>query len=300
MTFLRPIIFLMLLLPQLMPAQESQFMEADGNQLHYRIFGTGEPLLIINGGPGMSSEGFVPLAKELSASNRVILYDQRGTGSSKMAKIEASSMKVDLLVKDLELLREHLEFEEWIILGHSFGGMLAYAYAAQYPERVKAMIQSSSGGMDLSLLSQFDITAALTEAERDSLHFYSIKIAGGDTSRATQLKRAEFLAPAYVYDKKHIPVIAERLTQGNSTINSLLWEDMRQSNFDTKSLLQNFSKPVLILHGNNDVIDPELSKEAHQLLPKSRLVILPNTRHYGWLDAKDLYFSAISEFLNGL
>jgi proline iminopeptidase len=64
--------------------------------------------------------------------------------------------------------------------------------------------------------------------------------------------------------------------------------------------LQNFSKPVLILHGNNDVIDPELSKEAHQLLPKSRLVILPNTRHYGWLDAKDLYFSAISEFLNGL
>ncbi|MCY2687326.1 alpha/beta fold hydrolase [Salinimicrobium sp. TH3] len=300
MTFLRPIIFFSLLLPQLSWAQESQFMEADGNLLHYRIFGTGSPLLIINGGPGMSSEGFIPLAKELSANNKVILYDQRGTGHSKMAKIDASSMNIDLLVNDLELLRKHLELEEWIILGHSFGGMLAYAYAAKFPERVKAMIQSSSGGMDLTLFSQFDITAALTATERDSLRFYSEKIASGDTTRATQLKRAEFLAHAYVYNKKHIPVIAKRLTQGNRTINSLLWNDMRQRNFDAKSGLQNFQKPVLILHGENDVVNPELSHQAHQLLPGSRLVLLPNTGHYGWLDAKELYFSAISKFLSGL
>lgn len=300
MTLSRPVIFLLLLLPQLMPAQESQVIEADGNLLHYRIFGSGEPLLIINGGPGMSSEGFIPLAKELSAHNKVILYDQRGTGASKMVKVDTSSMKIDLLVKDLEILREHLEFEEWIILGHSFGGMLAYAYAAKYPERVKAMIQSSSGGMDLSLLSRLDLSAALTETERDSLSFYNQKIANGDSSPATQLKRAKFLAPAYVYDRKHIPVVAKRLTQGNRDINLLLWNDMREAGFDMKSKLRDFNQPVLILHGDQDIVNPKLSEQAHQLLSGSSLVILPKTRHYGWLDAKEVYFSAISEFLNGL
>ena len=209
-------------------------------------------------------------------------------------------MKLDLLVKDLEFLREHLKLEEWIILGHSFGGMLAYAYAAQFPERVKAMIQSSSGGMDLSLLSQLDLSAALTETERDSLQFYRQKIAGGDTSRTTLLKRAEFMAPAYVYDRKHIPVIAERLTQGNRNINTLLWNDMRATGFDTKAKLSDFQKPVLILHGDKDVVNPKLSEQAHQVLPQSRLIILPKTRHYGWLDAKEAYFTAISEFLDSL
>ena len=300
MVFSRLIIFLFLMLPQLLPAQESQFLKADGNLLHYRIFGTGEPLLIINGGPGMSSEGFVPLAKELSAGHQVIIYDQRGTGLSKMPDINSSSMKMDLLVEDLESLRKHLGLEEWIVLGHSFGGMLAYAYAAQHPERVKAMIQSSSGGMDLSLLSNLDISGALTETERDSLQFFSELIANGDTSRTTLLKRAEFLAPPYVHDRKHIPVIAERLTQGNSLINSLLWNDMRRIGFDTKSQLKTFQKPVLILHGDSDVVSPELSKQAHLLLRNSRLVILPKTGHYGWLDAKELYFSSISEFLQAI
>lgn len=300
MTLIRPLIFFFLLIPQFLSAQESGFLEENGNLLHYRIFGSGEPLLIINGGPGMSSEGFVPLAKELSINNKVILYDQRGTGSSKMAGIDASSMTMELLVEDIETLRKHLNIREWIILGHSFGGMLAYAYAAQYPEKVRAMIQSSSGGMDLSLLSGLDFSIALTPMERDSLQFYREKIRSGDTTRATLLKRAEFLAPAYVYDRKNIPVIAERLTQGNRTINSLVWTDLRQTQFDTKSKLKDFKKPVLILHGDNDVVSPQLSEQAHSLLPESSLVILPKTGHYGWLDAKEAYFTAIFKFLETL
>ena len=300
MTFLKALLVIVFLLPQLLPAQQSQFFEADGNVLHYRIFGTGEPLLIINGGPGMSSEGFVDLAKELSKEQQTIIYDQRGTGLSKMAKIDASSMSMDLLVEDLESLRQHLGIEKWTILGHSFGGMLAYAYAAQHPHRVKAMIQSSSGGMDLSLLSQVNIASALTAMERDSLQFYQQKIRNGDTSHATLLKRGKFLAPAYVNNRSFIPIVAERLTQGNNHINNLLWDDLRENDFDTKPEMQHFQKPVLILHGAIDVVGLEIPSKAHRLLPHSELVILPNTKHYGWLDAKEAYFKAISIFLKQL
>ncbi|MFV8837840.1 alpha/beta fold hydrolase [Salinimicrobium soli] len=292
--------FIVLFLPQVFWAQESHFIEADGHTVHFRLFGMGEPLLIINGGPGMSSNGFENLAKDLAKDRQTILYDQRGTGLSKMAKIDAASMTMDLLVQDLESLRKHLNLEKWTILGHSFGGMLAYAYAAKYPERVKAMIQSSSGGMDLSILSDLDISTALTPIERDSLQYYRIKIATGDNTHATLLKRGEFLAPAYVFDRKHIPEIAERLTQVNTRISSMIWDDLQQKKFDTKGDMKDFTKPVLIINGAEDIVGLEIPQTAHDVLPNSKLIILPQTRHYGWLDAKVEYFDAISDFLKSL
>lgn len=300
MTFLRFLIFSVLFLPQVFWAQESHFMVADGNTLHFRIFGTGEPLLIINGGPGMSSNGFENLAKDLAKDRQTILYDQRGTGLSKMAKIDAASMTMDLLVEDLESLRKHLKLEKWTILGHSFGGMLAYAYAAKHPDRVKAMIQSSSGGMDLKILSDLDLSTALTPIERDSLQYYRIKIATGDNTHATLLKRGEFLAAAYVFKREHIPEIAERLAGVNSLISSLIWNDLQQRNFDTKVHMKDFSSPVLILNGAEDIVGLEIPKTAHDVLPNSEMIIFPQTRHYGWLDAKAEYFNAISDFLEDL
>lgn len=279
-------------------SQENQVFESPGAKLHYQTFGSGTPLLILNGGPGMSSEGFIPLAKELSKNNRTIIYDQRGTGQSKLQKIDASTVTMDLMVNDMEILREKLGIKRWIIMGHSFGGILAYYYATKYPDRVIAMIQSSSGGMDLSLLSNLNITETLSGTERDSLNFYSRKIANGDSSYETALKRGTFLAPVYVYDRKNIPDVAKRLTQGNGAINRLVWQDLRRLDYDTKTGLKEFDKPVLIIHGREDIVGLDIPKKAHEILPNSKLVILEKTRHYGWLDNPEMYFSEIQEFLN--
>lgn len=183
-------------------------------------------------------------------------------------------------------------------MGHSFGGILAYYYATKYPDRVIAMIQSSSGGMDLSLLNNLNITETLSATERDSLSFYSRKIANGDSSYETALKRGTFLAPIYVYDRKNIPDVAKRLTQGNGVINRLVWQDLRRLDYDTKTGLKEFDKPVLIIHGREDIVGLDIPKKAHEILPNSELVILEKTRHYGWLDNPEMYFSEIQEFLN--
>lgn len=58
--------------------------------------------MIINGGPGMNSTGFVDLAKRLSKSNQVIIYDQRGNGKSTLVLINKSTVTMDLMIKDLE------------------------------------------------------------------------------------------------------------------------------------------------------------------------------------------------------
>lgn len=281
-------------------SQESKFIELPGSKIHYQTFGQGNPILILNGGPGMSSEGFIPLAKELSKNHQTILYDQRGTGQSKLEKIDSSTLTMDLMVEDIETLRKHLKIENWVVMGHSFGGMLAYYYASKYPERVKGMIQSSSGGMDLSLLSSLNLTDRLSRKERDSLNFYDQKIAGGDTTYQTRLKRGQFLAPAYLYNKKYAPIIAERLTQGNNQINNLVWANLRAIPFDVKDKMKTFKKPVLILHGSDDIVNRDVAKTAHKILPNSKLVILENSSHYGWLEQKENYFSEIENFLRTL
>ncbi|WP_050915824.1 alpha/beta fold hydrolase [Gillisia marina] len=171
------IVLLSLLISSGLLAQEEHYIQDGENIIHLTTYGAGEPILIINGGPGMSSEGFRPLAEKLGKNNLAIIYDQRGTGESKMENIDASTMTMDKMLEDIETIREFLKIDNWVILGHSFGGMLASHYAANYPEYTKGLILSSSGGIDLELFSTLNITARLSDENRDSLNYWNRKIA---------------------------------------------------------------------------------------------------------------------------
>ena len=270
----------------------------DSSLTYYKTFGKGEPLLIINGGPGMNSNGFESMAKTLSKNQKTIIYDQRGTGKSKLAKLNANTISMQLMADDIESLRKHLKVEKWNILGHSFGGMLASYYATVYPNSIDKLILSSSGGVDLALLKTPNlIEAGLNQSQKDSLNYWNSKIEKGDTSYTARIGRGRAMAPAYVYDQKYAPIIAERLTQGNSKINELLWNDMQKMNFDCKAKLENFKNPVLIIQGKEDIISNEIGEIAHKTLPNSKLILLEHSKHYGWLDAREKFFSDINSFL---
>ena len=270
----------------------------DLSKTYYKILGKGEPLLIINGGPGMNSNGFEGMAKILAETQQTIIYDQRGTGKSELKEINAKTISMKIMADDIEALRKHLKIKKWNILGHSFGGMLASYYATIYPNSINKLVLSSSGGIDLSLLKGPNlIEQNLSKVEKDSMNYWDDKIEKGDTSYAARLGRGRAMAPAYVYDQKYVPVIAERLTQGNSTINGLLWSDMQKMNFDCTAKLKTFKNPVLIIQGKEDVISNEIGELAQKTLPNSKLILLENCRHYGWLDAKEKYFGEINSFL---
>jgi proline iminopeptidase len=192
----------------------------DASLTYYKTFGKGEPLLIINGGPGMNSNGFETLAKTLAKSQETIIYDQRGTGRSKLTKLDSTTVSMQLLVEDMESLRKHLKIKKWNILGQSFGGMLASYYATIYPNNINKLVLSSSGGIDLTLLKSPNlIEAGLNQTQKDSLNYWNDKIEKGDTTHTAKLGRGRAMAPAYVYDQKYVPVIAERLTQSNMALN---------------------------------------------------------------------------------
>lgn len=270
----------------------------DSSKTYYKVFGKGEPLLIINGGPGMNSNGFESMAKTLAETQETIIYDQRGTGNSKLAELDSKTISMKIMADDIESLRKHLKIKKWNILGHSFGGMLASYYATIYPNSINKLVLSSSGGVDLTLLKTENlIERNLTKVEKDSMNYWNDKIAKGDTSHEARLGRGRAMAPAYVYDQKYVPIIAERLTQGNSKINGLLWDDMQKTKFDCKAKLKTFKNPVLIIQGKQDIISNQIGELANKTFPNSKLIFLEHSRHYGWLDAKEKYFADVNSFL---
>lgn len=280
--------------------QEESVVESQGMNIHYTIFGEGPPILIINGGPGFSSEGFVPLAKKIADEGyQTILYDQRGTGKSFMEKIDSTNITMDLMVEDIEAIRKDMNIDEWIVLGHSFGGIMANYYTTQHPSRIKALIASSSGGIDLALLgdAQSSLYSRLTQTEIDSMRYWSAQRRNGDNSEYAQKQFAKYMAPAYVYDRKFIPVVAERLTQGNMALNRLVWDDLIRIEYDCKPKLRSFDKPVLIIQGRNDIISEDLASTADSVFPNSKVVLLDSCGHYGWLDQPADYFGNIFSFL---
>lgn len=281
-------------------SQKEQTIVSGNSKLHFKTFGSGQPILIINGGPGMNCEGFGYIADEISKFGyQTIIYDQRGTGKSTVKNIDREHITMDLMVQDMENLRKHLNIEKWTILGHSFGGMLAAYYTSKHPDTVEKIIFSSSGGINMNFTkyAQKRIAENLTKTQKDSVDFYTAKIDGGDNSLKTRKLRAKHLANAYVFDKTKAPIIAERLIQVNFDINSIVFQSLINNNFDCSDKFRNFRKPVLILQGENDIISMETAREIKTAFPDSELITMKNCGHYGWLDAKNVYFNAVKRFL---
>ncbi len=264
----------------------------------FRTLGKGFPILIINGGPGMNSEGFVDIAKKISELGyQTIIYDQRGTGKSKLENYDSTTITMDLMVEDIENLRKKLKIKKWIVLGHSFGGLLATHYVAKYPEYIEKIIFSSSGGVNLKFLNYVSqrINFNLTKSDQDSLAFYQNSTLP-ENERIN--KRAKFLAKAYVFDKSKAPIIAERLTQINFNINSLVFQNLQKIKFDYTNKFLDCKIPVLVVQGKNDIISIETAQEIANTFGNSKLVLIDNCGHYGWLDNEKFYIETLKSFLN--
>lgn len=113
---------------------EKRYVDIGDAKLYVEIEGTGNPMVLISGGPGDSHHIFHPWMSEASQDFQVIYYDQRGVGLSDYNPGEGYSF--EQTIDDLEKLRIALKIDKWILVGHSFGGGIAQYYAIKYPERV--------------------------------------------------------------------------------------------------------------------------------------------------------------------
>ena len=121
-----------------------EHIDVGGPRLWTARQGSGPPLVLVHGGPGLS-DYLGPVASMLADRFTVLRYEQRGCGRS----TGAGPNTVAAALADLEALRLRFGCERWTVVGHSFGAGLALAYAADRPGRVERLVALASTGITL-------------------------------------------------------------------------------------------------------------------------------------------------------
>ncbi|WP_372652869.1 alpha/beta fold hydrolase [Draconibacterium sp.] len=120
-------------------AEEKTIVTSDGVELHITMQGQGTPCLFIHGGPGSGSYWFEKfMGDSLEQHFQMIYLDQRGVGRS--SSPEDGNYSLDRMVQDFEEIKTELGIKEWLIMGHSFAGIMQMDYALKHPESIKGII----------------------------------------------------------------------------------------------------------------------------------------------------------------
>ncbi|MFI5676007.1 prolyl aminopeptidase [Streptomyces cellulosae] len=133
------------LYPEIEPYDHGMLDVGDGNRVYWETSGNprGKPAVVLHGGPG---SGSTPYFRRLfdPAAYRIVLLDQRGCGrSTPGASAYDTDMSVNTtahLIADLELLRQHLGIERWLVWGGSWGSVLGLRYAQTCPGVVTELV----------------------------------------------------------------------------------------------------------------------------------------------------------------
>jgi proline iminopeptidase len=290
--------FTIALLPALAHAGEAS-IPRDGFDLWYRTYGSGRPVLVLSGGPGLDCDYMEPVAQELARKNQVILVELRGTGRSRPPVVDAETISVKTYLADLEALRSHLKVERWTVAGHSAGGSLGLFYAAEHPASVEALVLISSGHVVYEADNAVTDNALmrLCPPERQQLEELSKSTAGTPDERMAA--RLKILTPGYFFDREKGVAFAAAMKPSFVHVDTmmLLMRDMLYPGMDLRPALKDFARPALVIAGRQDPLDPKVQYEIHLALKSSILELIPRCGHFPWIEQPQRFNEAVDRLL---
>jgi proline iminopeptidase len=250
----------------------------------------GVPLLVLSGGPGTDSRYMrVGGALDRLAEDRpLIFFDQRGTSRSSAAN---GTETIDKYVEDLEAIRRAVGAERVDILGHSFGGYLAMAYTAKYPDRVRGLVLVDSAPPKLG-----DVTQLLAQLYPDRIEDWRARRArlGDDNASADS---AIFMSMEFVTEEAFRSYLAAVAAfRDNMTVNNSLRRDMERLDYWPE--VRRFTQPTMIVHGRFDaVVAPSDGWRLHQAIAGSVFHVIESAGHLPHVERPDQFLAAVAPFL---
>ena len=280
----------------------------NGAKLWYETEGDGEPLLLVPGGPGDSHSPYHPFFSRLADHNRVIYFDAFGVGKSDRAR-SPKEYTFERDVEDLEGMRRALGLRQVNIVGHSFGGMVAQAYALKYPQFVKRLIlmdtfysskmwQANNDNANREIRNQYpEIWRELQELRAEG----SRSSAQDHQALYDQVPMGLF----YFYDaSKAKGVVFDpgneelyyRIAGGDADFR--IGGDIARLDF--RGNLHKLTMPILILAGRFDRISmPRYAIEYKKYAPHACFVFMEQSGHFPFVEEPDKTSALLRAFLSG-
>jgi proline iminopeptidase len=295
---------------------EEGFVDAHGVLIYYMIVGRGAPLLIVHGGPGASHDYFLPYLLPLARSNKLIFIDERGSGRSQRLE-DASQYTVENMVEDVEQVRQALGLGKVSLLGHSYGGVLAQAYAFKYQRNLTHLILGgtfySTAEMNKVLANEKRNMTPQALAKLEALEKAGLFGKGKDWEAGRYPEEYAKLAWGdgyFPYLYQHRPDPNYDPLSGNTSTSWELYREMWGSHGEfiidgnLKSVeyadkLPGIHVPTLIICGDHDESDPSLSRYMHDKIAGSTLVVVPQAGHMAFVDQPGMYIKSVDDFLRG-
>jgi proline iminopeptidase len=296
--------------------QQDGFVDAHGVLIYYVTLGKGSPLIVVHGGPGADHTYFLPYLLPLARTHRLIFIDERGSGRSQRLQ-DTSQYTVENMVEDVEDVRVALKLGKISLLGHSYGGVLAQAYALKYQQNLTHLILNST----FPSTKQMNEVLAREKAQMpaDKLKRLNELEAAGLYGKGEAWEHGRYTNEyatlawgngyfPFIYgarpDANYDPV--GQIAGTSWDLYRVMWGEHGEFVIDgnLKSVeyvdrLPSIKVPTLIVVGDHDECDPSLSKEMNEKIGGSKLVVLPNSGHMNFVDQPDMWQQAVVGFLGG-
>ena len=299
MKFLLVLSALLPALASAQPAHHAGSVHTSEVELGYETFGTAGrevAIVAVNGGPGLSHAYMMQndLWQRMAAHRLVILYDQRGTGASKRVQPNAPQT-MDAQVADLDALRNALSLDKIAVLGDSYGGMIAMAYAAAHPEHVARLILSDSAApswkaMVHLLPSVFPDTEEAGAAENKKL--------AADPEAAANAGLVNHMRMMFYSTDKRDAFLAHA---GDLGLAAEVGGAVQKAteNIDLTPKLAGFKFPTLVITGRYDMnVAPLTAWRMARTIPGAQMVFFEKSGHLPAYEEPDKYIAVLESFLN--
>jgi proline iminopeptidase len=264
---------------------------ADGGSLFVQELGSGFPLLVLHGGPGMDHTMFRPYLDPLADDFGVLYVDLRGQGRSE--RVDPATLTLEVFAHDVDLLAEALGLDEYAVLGHSFGAIVTTWHAINLGTATAYVI---SGGGDSSEKLLADVEASL-----EAMGEAGVPIAASWEQEQTVETEEEFRELLRVQMPFHFagdppPRFGDETIGTPDVLRH--FANVGYGDFDFTPDLGRVRMPTLLVVGEQDrTTTTRAARVLHEGIGGSELVVIPGVGHMSLVEAQGEYLDAVRGFL---
>ena len=280
---------------------------AGNTTLYSRAIGRGLPVIVLHGGPDFDHSYLLPDLDRLSDAFRLIYYDQRGRGRS-ADNVRPQDVTLASDLDDVDRVRQHFGFDKVVLLGHSWGAVLALEYALRHATKVSHLILMNPAPVsasDLAAVRKVYLERLGPEMDRQRAILASAAYQAGDPEEVAARYRIHFkpsLKRPEDYEKMMVRMRAGFLSQGKNGIlkaraveDQLMRDTWEVAGYDLLPKLAGLRVPTLVIAGDHDFMVGAAERIA-QAIPAAELVTIKDCGHFAFLECADKVHDALEAF----